>query len=188
MLQYWAEISSPPASGDPCPLAMSVVELRWHVGRYTTFSKQDILKDLGIAIPEAKDGDMGIPQADSTASPTTTDVGGTWLSPMKTQWVGDTISLSPGYQSKAEIEDRGTSPADSTTSPAMADGKNTQPGPMETPPVDDTTVPLAKPDTETKKEMLTAWATSPAKLDNQVTPTTGLVDKLASPLTHLAIQ
>ena len=32
---------------------MSVVKLRQHVGRYITFSKQDILKDLGSAIPEA---------------------------------------------------------------------------------------------------------------------------------------
>ena len=62
MLQYWAKEASPLASGDPYPLVMSVVELRWHVGRYITISKQDILKDLGSAIPEAKDWNTGISQ------------------------------------------------------------------------------------------------------------------------------
>ena len=62
---------------------MSVVELRQSIGRYTTFSEQDILKDLGSAIPEAKDGDMGIPQPDSITSPTMTDVRDTWLSPCR---------------------------------------------------------------------------------------------------------
>ena len=53
---------------------MSKVELRQHVGRHITFSKQDVLKDLGSAIPEAQDWNMGIPQADSAASHTMTDV------------------------------------------------------------------------------------------------------------------
>ena len=83
VLQYWAEEASLPAPGDTHPLVMSVVELRQHVGRYTTFSKQDILKDLGSAIPTAKDEDTGNPQAHSTASPTMTDVRDTWLSPTK---------------------------------------------------------------------------------------------------------
>ena len=55
---------------------MSVVELRQCVRRYITLSKRDILKDLGSAILEAQD---------SITSPTTTDVGDMWLSPMKTQ-------------------------------------------------------------------------------------------------------
>ena len=45
------------------------------MGRYFTFSKQDVLKDLGSAIPEAQGWDLGIPQVDSVASPTMTDVG-----------------------------------------------------------------------------------------------------------------
>ena len=91
---------------------MGVVELRQHVGKYITFSKQDILKDLGSAIPEAQGLDVGIPQADSVASPTTTDVGAMWHSPTETQWVDDTIPPSPEHQSKAKIEYMGTPPAD----------------------------------------------------------------------------
>ena len=72
---------------------------------------------------------------------------------------------------------------DSTASPAMADTKDTQPSPMETPPVDDTTVPSAESNTKTKNDLLTAQATSPAKLENQVAPTAGSVDKLARPPT-----
>ena len=162
---------------------MSVVELKQQVERYITFSKHDILKDLGSAIPEAKGWDMEIPQVDSIASPTTTDVSDMWPSPMKTQGADDIISPLPGYQSKTEIEDRGTPQADSTALPAMADAKDTQLGPVETPPWNDTTVPLAKPDTETLKDLLTAQAASPAKLENQVAPTTGSVDKLAGPPT-----
>ena len=56
---------------------MSVVELRQCVGRYITFGKQDIFKDLGSDIPEAQGWNMGIPQVYSVASPTLTDVGAT---------------------------------------------------------------------------------------------------------------
>ena len=105
-LQYWAEEANLLVPSHEA-LAMSVVELRWHMGRYTTFSKWDVLKDLGNTIPAVKDGDMGIPQADSTAPSTATDDRHLWLSPMGT------------------------------------------------PPVDDTTVPLAKPNTKTQKDLLT---------------------------------
>ena len=101
----------------------------------------------------------------------------------KTQWIDETIYLLPRYQSKTEIKDRGTPPADSTMSPAMADAKDTQPGSMETPLADATTVPLAEIDAGTQKDVPTAWATSPAKFKNQVTPTTWSVDKLAGPPT-----
>ena len=89
--------ASLPAPGGLHPLAMSVVELKWHMGRYLIFSKQDVLKGLGSAIPEAKAWDMGIPQVDSAALPTMTGVTDTWLSPMKTQWVNDNIFPSSGY-------------------------------------------------------------------------------------------
>ena len=59
-LQYWAEEVSLPASGDHRPLVMSVVELRQCMGRYITFGKQDILKDLGSVILEAQGWDMDI--------------------------------------------------------------------------------------------------------------------------------
>ena len=72
---------------------------------------------------------------------------------------------------------------DSTTSHAMANAKDTQPGPTETPLADDITVPLAKPDTETKKDLLTTQTASPAKLENQVTSNAGSVDKSAGPPT-----
>ena len=49
---------------------MSVVELRQQVGWYITFSKQDVLRDLGNAVPGAQGWDMGTQLADSTASPT----------------------------------------------------------------------------------------------------------------------
>ena len=93
--------------------------------RYITFSKQDVLKDLGSAIPEAQGWDMGIPQADSVASPTVTDVRAAWHSPTETQWADDTIPPSPGHQSKAKFEDRGTPPVNPTTSPAMIDTEDT---------------------------------------------------------------
>ena len=70
---------------------MSVVELRQCVGRYITFRKQDVLKDLGSAIPEGQGWYMGIPQADPIASPTMTDVKAAWHSPTETLWVDDTI-------------------------------------------------------------------------------------------------
>ena len=52
---------------------------------------------------------------------------------------------------------------------------------MESPPVDKTTVPLAEPDAETKKDLPTTQATSPAKLGNQVAPTARSMDESAGP-------
>ena len=183
-----------------------MVELRQQVGRYITFSKQDVFKDLGSAIPEAQSWDMRIPQADSIASPTTSDVGATQHSSMETQGADDTIPPLPWHQSKAKIKDRGTPPADSTTSPAMANAEDTQPGLREAPPMDENTVPLAEPDAEAKeylptaqatspaedtkmqKDLLTAQATSLAKLESQVAPTAGLVNEssgLPTPSGHI---
>ena len=61
----------------------------------------------------------------------------------------------------------------------MADAEDTQPSPTETPPAGKITVPLAKPDVETKKDLLTTWATSPAEFGNQVTPTARSLDESA---------
>ena len=44
------------------------------MGRYGTFSKQDIFKDLGNAIPEARNWDTETPQVDPITPPTMTDV------------------------------------------------------------------------------------------------------------------
>ena len=167
---------------------MSVVEFRQCVGRYITFSKQDVLKHLGSAIPEAQGQDMRIPQVDPNASPTMSDVGAMQHSPMETQGVDDTIPPLPGHQSEAKIKDRGTPPVDSTTSLAMANTEDTQPGPMEAPPMDENSVPLAKPNAETKEDLPTTGVTSPAKLRNQAAPLLPgwWMSKWAS-LTHLAI-
>ena len=59
---------------------------------------------------------------------------------------------------------------------------------MEAPPADKNTVPSAQPNTETKKDLPTAKAASPAKLGNQVALTTRSVDESAGPLPYLAIQ
>ena len=63
----------------------------------------------------------------------------------------------------------------------MANAKDTQPGPTETPLMDETTVPSAKPNAETKKDLLNAWAASPAELGNQIAPTSWLVDESEAP-------
>ena len=105
VLQYWAEEANTPAPGEPCPLAMSVVELRWHMGKYTTFSEDDVFKDLWGAIPEAKDGDMGIPQVDSTASPAMADAKDTQPSTVETQLAYDTTvpSAEPNTKTQKDL-------------------------------------------------------------------------------------
>ena len=86
VLQYWVEEANPPTPSElHCPLVMRVRELRWHIGKYTTFNKQDVFKDLGNALPEAEDEDTGTPPADSTALSVMTDVKDAQLSPMETQ-------------------------------------------------------------------------------------------------------
>ena len=90
VLQHWAEEANLLAPGEPCPLAMSVRELRWCIGKYTTFSKHDVFKALVNAIPEAADEDTRAPPADSTTSPAMTDVKQTQLSSS----ADDTISIA----------------------------------------------------------------------------------------------
>ena len=126
------------------------MELRQHVGWYITFSKQDVLKDLGSAVPEAQGWDMGIPQVDPVAM---TDIRTTWHSPTETLGVDDTIPPSPRHQSEATVEGRGTPLADSTASPAMANTEGIQPGPMEAPPTNKDTVPLAEVNAESKQDL-----------------------------------
>ena len=187
-LQYWAEEASLLASSEPYPLAMSLRELRQHIGKHTIFTEHDVFKGLGNAMPEAEDGDMGTPPVDSTASPTTTNIRNTQPSPIEVQLADDTISPLPEYQSEAKTKDKGTPPADSTTSPAMADAGDTQSGSVETPMVDNSTEPVAEPDVEIQKDLLTAWGASPAELEDQVTPNAMSVDKLAglpTPTSHM---
>ena len=127
VLQYWAEEANPPAPSEPSPLAMSVRQLRWHIGKYITFNKHDVFEGLGNALPEAKNEDT------------------------ETQSVDDHFPLLPVYKSEAKDEDTGTPQADSTVSPAITDAKDTQPSPEEISLADDTTAWVAKPDTGIQK-------------------------------------
>ena len=46
VLQYWAKAANLLAPSEPHPLAMSVRELRWCIGKYNTFSDPDVLQGL----------------------------------------------------------------------------------------------------------------------------------------------
>ena len=105
VLQHWVEEAHPLTPGEHCLLAMSMIELKLHIGIYTTFSKHDVFEGLGNAIPEAVDEDRRTPPADSIASPSPTDVEDTQLSSM----ADDTISPFPVYKSEAESENTGNS-------------------------------------------------------------------------------
>ena len=94
MLQYWVEEANLPAPSEPHPLAMSVRELRQHIGKYTTFNEHDVFKGLGNALPEAEDEDMGTPPADSTTSPTMTHAEDTQPSPVEAPLVDNTTVLA----------------------------------------------------------------------------------------------
>ena len=181
--------------------------MKWHVGRYVTHSKQDILQDLGSAIHKTQGWDTESPQVDPITSFTMTGIEDTWACPMETQWADENIFPLPRHQSEAKIEDKEASLVDPTTSSVMSDTKDTQSGPMETSPADHITVPLAKlnaetqknlltvqaasptEDTEMKKDLPTAWAASLAELEGQVAPTARSVNEsvaLPTPSGHMA--
>ena len=101
-LQYWAEKANLPAPGESCPLVMSVRELIWHLGKFTTFTKHDVFEGLGNSLSGATVEDtqlslVGAPLADSTVSSVMTDVKDTQLSPMETQSANDPIAPSSLY-------------------------------------------------------------------------------------------
>ena len=107
VLQYCTEEATPLAPSKPHPLAMSVRELRWHIGKYTTFNKYDVFKGLGNALSGAtventQPSPTETPPADSTTSSAMTDIEDTQPSLM------------------------GTPPGDSTISSAMTDIEDTQ--------------------------------------------------------------
>ena len=97
---------------------------------------------------------------------------------MEAQGTHKTIPSSFGCPPEEE-----TPPAEPTTLPAKVDVKDTLPGTAETPLGGDARVLLTESDVETPKDPLTGWATSPTEVETQVLPTTGLVVKVASPLT-----
>ena len=164
-LQYWAQKVSLPTPGGYCPLAMSIVELRWQVEGHFTFSKQDVLLNLGSTIPEARSQDTEAPQKGVIAPPTTATVGSMEPCPTKTQGANNTI-----------LSDK-SPPAEPITLPAEINLS----GYAEISPRHNTIMPPARIDTNTPKDLATIWAASPAKAESQVVPTTRLVDQLASP-------
>ena len=106
VLQYCAEKANLLAPSEPHPLVMSVRELRWCIGKYTTFSEHDVFEGFGSTLPQAKDEDLGTSPVDSTASPAITDVEDTQLSPIETQSADDPIPPLLKYKSEAKDEDR----------------------------------------------------------------------------------
>ena len=111
--QYWAEKVSLPTLDAYCPLAMSIVELKWWAEGHITFSKQDIFHNLGDTVPEARSQDTEAPPEGIIAPPTTADIGGVEPHPAKTHGADDTILASPGFIPNDEAW-----PAEPTTFPA----------------------------------------------------------------------
>ena len=154
------------------PLAISVVELRWQVEGHFTFSKQDVLLNLGNTVPEARSQDTEAPQEGAIAPPTTATVGSVEPCPTKTQGSNDTIPTSPGCTPNDEFP-----PAEPTTPPAEIN----LPGSAEISPMGSTIMPSARMNTDTPKNLATIWAASPAEAESKVVPITRLVDWLGSP-------
>ena len=46
-LQYWVGEANLPVPSELHPLAMNLRELRWHIGKYTTFNEHDVFEGLG---------------------------------------------------------------------------------------------------------------------------------------------
>ena len=155
---------------------MSTVELKQHVRGHITFSKWDIIWNLGGTTLEVVSWDTVIPQGDPITLPTTADVGDKKSSSMEAQGAYNTTPSSFGYPPKEE-----TPPAEPIASPTDVDVKHTPLGPVETLLGRDATVLLAKSDVEIQKDLLTGRAISPIKVETQVVPTPRLVVELAAP-------
>ena len=98
-LQYWAEKVKLPMLDNYCPLAMSILELRWQVGEHIAFSKWDVLCGLEDAIPEARSqGTKALPE-DAITPPATTNIEGVEPQPMTTQGTDNTILAEPATSS-----------------------------------------------------------------------------------------
>ena len=83
-LQYWVEKVNPLVSGEPCPLARSVRELGWQVGRQVTCDEQDILD--GLRDIQLEDEEGKTPPVESSAM---TDVEAAQPSPAETPLAED---------------------------------------------------------------------------------------------------
>ena len=126
---------------------------KWHVRSYTTFSKHDVFKGLGNAIPEAMDKDMRTPPADSIISLAMTDIKDTQLSTI----VDATMFPLPGFKSETKGENAGI------------------------PPVHDTAVSVVESDAKIQKDLPANQGASPDKLEDLVTPIPILGDELPGP-------
>ena len=148
-LQYLAEEANPPAPGEPCPLVMSIFELRQHMGKHTKFHNCNVSKALANALSRATGED-------------------TQPSPLGNSLVDDLTASS--FTSEAEVEEDaqpgpvGMPLMDPTISSDLSEVENTQPSPVGTPPADDPTIPSAIPETEVREDLSAVWSTSPVKL------------------------
>ena len=52
-LQHWTEQNNPPAGGEPCLLAKTILELREEVKWYLSFTNEEVL--WGVALPEREE-------------------------------------------------------------------------------------------------------------------------------------
>ena len=97
-LQYWVEKVNLPVSGEPCPLAMCVRELRQQVGGHITCNKQDILDGLRDVLPEDKE--VETPSVDSS---TATDVEDAQPSLVQTPLAEDPTKLAHKVEGKEQM-------------------------------------------------------------------------------------
>ena len=150
-VQYWAEKVNLPMLDTCCPLAMSVMELKWQVEDHAAFSKHDVLCGLEDTIHEAKSQNTKALPEDVVTPPATANIEGVEPQLMTTQGTDSTILAEP-----------------STCSHRSS-------------PQNEVTVPVTEMDNGTSKYLINPWAASLAMAENQIIPTTGLGDKLVSP-------
>ena len=82
---------NPPTLDNYHPLAMSVLELRWHVGKHIVFRKWDVLCSLG----DTRSQSTKASSEDTITLPTSTDIEGVEPQPVTTQGTGSTVLAKP---------------------------------------------------------------------------------------------
>ena len=94
-LQYWVEKVNPQTLDTYCPLAMSVVELKWWVERHIAFSKWDVFSGLEDAILNARSQNAEASPKGTITLPIASDIGGVEPLPATTHGTDNTIIGSP---------------------------------------------------------------------------------------------
>ena len=94
-LQYWVEKVNPPTLDTYCPLAMSVLELKWQVEEHIAFSKPDVFSSLKDAIPEARSQNAKASPEGTITLPITSNTGGVELLPATTHGTDNGILALP---------------------------------------------------------------------------------------------